>query len=82
MSGPDSATKLRSHAERLRRAFVLDGAPRHGHSGSGALDDVGPALLNGLLAGRLSTHRVVHLASVGHLFGAGSQSFPCSVACT
>lgn len=74
--GPDSATKLRTHAERLRRAFVLDGAPVLGISVFGALDDVGPASLNGLLAGRLSTYRVVHLTSVGRLVGAGFTVLP------
>jgi hypothetical protein len=39
--GPDSATKVRRHAQRVRRAFVLDGAPVLGISVFAALDDVG-----------------------------------------
>jgi hypothetical protein len=60
----------------VRRAFVLDGAPVLGISVFAALDDVGPASLNGLLAGRLSTYRVVHLSSVGRLVGAGFSVLP------
>ena len=49
--GPDSASKLRRHAERVRRAFLLDSAPFLGISVFGALDEVGPASLDGLLSG-------------------------------
>lgn len=61
---------------RVRRAFVLDGAPVLGISVFGALDEVGPASLNGLLAGRLSTYQVVHLTSVGRLAAAGFRVLP------
>lgn len=56
--------------------FVLDDAPVLGISVFGALDDVGPASLNGLLSGRLSTYRVVHLTSVGRLVGAEFSVLP------
>jgi hypothetical protein len=74
--GPDTAAKLRAHAERLRRAFVLDGAPVLGISMFAALDDLGPASMSGLQAGRLSTYRVVHLVSIGRLVGAGLSLLP------
>jgi hypothetical protein len=74
--GPDSVTKLRTHAARARRAFVLDGGPVLGISVFAALDDVGPASLDGLLAGRLSTYRVVHVTSVGRLVAAGLSVLP------
>jgi hypothetical protein len=36
-----------------------------------ALDDAGPASLDGLLSGRMETYRVVHTASVADVRGAG-----------
>ncbi|HZN18117.1 MAG TPA: hypothetical protein VFB84_08025 [Micromonosporaceae bacterium] len=51
--GPDTVAKLTAHAERVRRAFVLDGAPVLGISVLAALDDIGPASLDGILSGKL-----------------------------
>ena len=74
--GPDTAAKLRSHAERLRRAYLLDGAPVLGISVFAALDDIGPASLDAILAGKLSTYRVVHLSTVGAMTAAGFGLLP------
>lgn len=74
--GADTEAKLRTHAERLGRAFVLDGVAVLGISMFAALDDLGPASLSGLQAGRLSTYRVVHVASVGRLAAAGFRLLP------
>jgi hypothetical protein len=68
--------KLAAHAERVRRAFVLDGAPVLGVSVFAGLDDIGPASLAGILAGKLATYRVVHLVPVGRLTGAGFEVLP------
>jgi hypothetical protein len=46
--GPDTVAKLASHARRTHDAYVLDGAPLWGIFVYCALDDVGPASLDGL----------------------------------
>jgi len=50
--GPDTGEKLRTHAQRVRRAFLLDGEPVPGISVFAALDDIGP----GSLASALHLH--------------------------
>jgi hypothetical protein len=74
--GPDTVAKLEAHAERLRRAFVLDGAPVLGISVFAATDDIGPASLDAIAAGKLSTYRVLHLASVGRVTAGGFPLLP------
>lgn len=69
--GPDSVAKLARHAMRTGRAYVLDGEPLLGVSVFIALDDAGPASLDGLLSGRMETYRVVHTASVAAVRKAG-----------
>lgn len=69
--GPDTTDKLRRHAERTHRAFVLDGAPVHGISVFCALGDLGSTSLRGLLAGRLVTYRWVHIPPARQLVEAG-----------
>jgi hypothetical protein len=69
--GSDTAEKLVAHAERVRRAFVLDGEPVLGISVFAALDDIGPASVDGILSGKLATYRVIHLASLRDLAEAG-----------
>jgi hypothetical protein len=41
-----------------------------------ALDDIGPASLDGILAGKLSTYRVVHLVPAGRVLDAGLDLLP------
>jgi hypothetical protein len=73
--GPATARQLTVHARRTHKAFVLDGQPLWGVSVFGALDDLGPASLDGLLQ-RLWSYRVVHLPSAGQLRGAGFDLLP------
>ncbi len=61
--GPAKARQLTTHAERTHKAFQLDGVPLWGVSVFAALDDIGPASLDGLLQ-RLWSYRVVHLPTV------------------
>jgi len=74
--GPDSVVKIEGHAARTARAYVLDGRPVFGVSVFAALDDIGPASLDGLLAARLSTYRLVHLVTAGELVDAGFTLVP------
>lgn len=74
--GRDTLDKLRVHARRTHRAWSLDGAPIFGVSVFCALDDIGPASLDGLLAGRLLTYRFVHVTTVGTLRTAGFLMVP------
>ena len=74
--GPDTTAKLTAHAERVRRAFVLDGDPVLGISVFAALDDIGPASLDGILSAKLTTYRVVHLVAAGQLAEAGFEVLP------
>lgn len=48
--GPDTLEKLAGHARRTNAAYCLDGEPVWGVSVFAALDDVGPASLDRLLA--------------------------------
>lgn len=73
--GPAKARQLTTHAERTHKAFQLDGAPLWGVSVFAALDDIGPASLDGLLR-RLWSYRVVHLPTVGQLAQAGFLLLP------
>lgn len=69
--GPDNVDKLRLHATRTHRAFVLDGQPVYGVSVFCALDDTGAASLDGLLSGRLATYRWVNTPRARQLVEAG-----------
>lgn len=73
--GPDTLAKLAIHAGRTHDAYVLDGEPLWGISVYCALDDVGPASLDGLLR-RFASHRAVHLPRTGQLLGAGFPLLP------
>lgn len=74
--GPDNIDKLRRHAARTHRAYVLDGRPVSGVSVFCALDDIGPASLDGLLSSRLATYRWVHTPSARALDEAGFALLP------
>lgn len=74
--GPDSVAKLRAHAQRTARAFALDGVPALGLPVFAALDDIGAASLDGILTGKLSTYRVVHLVTAGQVQAAGFTLLP------
>ena len=64
--GPDTLAKLTMHARRTHDAYVLDGEPLWGISVYCALDDVGPASLDGLLR-RFASYRAVHLPRMDDL---------------
>lgn len=70
--GPDTVAKIRAHAERLERAYVLDGEPVLGVSAFAVFDDVGPASMSGVF-GRLSTYRTVHVAPASALVDGGFE---------
>jgi hypothetical protein len=74
--GLDSVAELTAHAARTARAYALDGVPVLGVSLFAALDDIGAASLDGILAGKLSTYRVVHLVTAGDLLAAGYVLLP------
>lgn len=73
---PDSIAKLAAQATRTARAYALDGVPALGISVFAALDDIGTASLDGILTGKLSSYRVVHLITAGHLQAAGFTLLP------
>ena len=73
--GPDTLAKLAVHVCRTHDAYVLDGEPLWGISVYCALDDVGPASLDGLLR-RFASYRVVHLPRTGQLRRAGFALLP------
>jgi hypothetical protein len=73
--GPDTVAKLAMHARRTHDAYVLDGEPLWGISAYCALDDVGPASLDGLLR-RFASYRAVHLPRMGQLLRAGFPLLP------
>lgn len=71
--GPDTVSLLRTHARRTQRLYCLDGVPLLGISVFAALDNDGSASRDGLLAGRLITYPLVHVATVGRLASAGFE---------
>jgi hypothetical protein len=73
--GPDTLAKLAAHASRTHDAYVLDGEPLWGISVYCALDDVGPASLDGLLR-RFASYRAIHLPRAGQLRSAGFRLLP------
>lgn len=74
--GPDTIEKLHRHAERLRRAFVLDGGEVLGVSVYAALDDVGPASFDVIVGQKLGSHRWIHLAPAAELHVRGFDLLP------
>lgn len=56
--------------------FCLDGEPLWGVSVFCALDEIGPASLEGILAGRMATYGLVHTPTVGRLTEAGFDLLP------
>ncbi len=74
--GPDTAAKIRLHAQRLRRAYSLDGGDVTGISVFCALDDVGPASVEAILAQKLGSYRVFRRVTAGELIDAGFELLP------
>ncbi|MFN0026839.1 MAG: hypothetical protein ACKV2O_06585 [Acidimicrobiales bacterium] len=74
--GPDTAAKIRLHAQRLRRAYSLDGGDVTGISVFGALDELGPASMEAILAQKLGSYRVIRRVTAGELIDAGFELLP------
>lgn len=74
--GPDSLDKLVQHARRTRRAYLLDGEPLLGVSVFLAIDESGDDSLDGILAGRMKTYRVVYTTSVARVRESGFGLLP------
>ncbi|TDH55897.1 hypothetical protein E2F47_09270 [Mycobacterium eburneum] len=74
--GPDSIAKLRRHAERTRRAFLLDGIPALGISMFAALDRAGEDSQGGILSTKLATYRFVHIVPARTIVSAGFWIVP------
>jgi hypothetical protein len=74
--GPDSTTKLRRHAERTPRAFLLDGQPVLGISMFAALDREGTDSWDGVLSTKLTTYKFVHTAPAHAIVTAGFAIVP------
>lgn len=74
--GPDSTAKLRRHAERMRRAFLLDGHPVLGISMFAALDRAGKHSAVGILSTKLAAYSLVHTAPARVIAAAGFVLVP------
>jgi hypothetical protein len=74
--GPDTGSLILSHARRVNRAFVLDGAEVWAISVFVALDDVGPGSARGILQTKLRSYASVYLPTVGRLRQAGFEMLP------
>ena len=74
--GPDNVVSLARHARRTNRGYLLDGEPVWGVSVMAALDDIGPASLTGILAGRMATYPTVHTPTAGRLIVDGFDLLP------
>ena len=61
---------------RTETYYKLDGQPLRGVSVFCALDEGGPASLDGLLAGRMVSYREVHLPTAAALLDAGFELLP------
>lgn len=70
--GPDTLDKLRRHSDRTASPWSLDGEPLYGVSVYCALDDIGPATLDGILAD-MHSYRIVHLSTIGALLDGGFE---------
>lgn len=74
--GPDTRSLLRSHARRVNRLFVLDGAEVWAISVSVVLDDVGVGSSRSILRTRLRSYDHVYLSTVGRLRKRGFDLLP------
>jgi hypothetical protein len=74
--GPDTGSLILSHARRVNRAFVLDGAEVWAISVFVAVDDVGPGSARGILQTKLRSYASVYLPTVGRLRQAGFEMLP------
>ena len=73
--GPDTLAKLKKHATRTARAWTMNDEPLEGVSVFCALDDVGKASLDGIMA-TMASYRIVYLPTVAALRAAGFELLP------
>lgn len=71
--GPDTGLLIRSHARRVNRLYVLDGAELWAISVYVALDDVGTGSAKAILRTKLRSYTHVYLPTVGQLREAGFE---------
>jgi len=74
--GPDTRSLLRSHARRVNRLFLLDGAEVWAISVFVALDDVGIGSSRSILRSRFRSYDHVYLSTVGRLRERGFDLLP------
>jgi hypothetical protein len=78
--GPDTPSLLRSHARRLNRLFVLDGAPVFGVSVFVADGDIGPRSERTILSRKLHSYPTIYRTTVHRLLTGGFDVLPTFVA--
>lgn len=71
--GPDTGSLIRTHARRVNRLLVLDGAEVWAISVLVALDDVGAGSAETILRTKLRSYRNVYRPTVGQLRQAGFE---------
>ena len=74
--GPDTVTLLRSHARRLHRLYVLDGAQVFGVSVFIASGDIGPSSERTILSKKLQSYPTIYRTTVGDLLDASFDVLP------
>ncbi len=74
--GPDTLSLLQSHARRLNRLYVLDGADVFGISVFVARDEIGPTSERTILSSKLRNYAEVYRTNVSTLKDAGFVLLP------
>lgn len=74
--GPDTLSLLQSHARRLNRLYVLDGADVFGISVFVARDEIGPASERSILLSKLRNYPAVYRTTARRLRDAGFELLP------
>jgi hypothetical protein len=74
--GPDTPSLLRSHARRVNRLFVLDGAEVFGISVFVAVCDQRHTSEPQILGGKLGTYETIYRTTVGALLASGYGLLP------
>jgi hypothetical protein len=74
--GPDTLSLLQSHARRLNRLYVLDGAEVFGISVFVARDEIGPTSESTILSSKVRNYAEVYRTNVSTLKDAGFVLLP------
>ena len=78
--GPDTLSLLQSHARRLSRLYVLDGADVFGISVFVARDEIGPGSERSILSSKLRNYAAVYRTTVSTLNDSGFVLLPTFIA--